>query len=251
VNSINYAKRIQTATISTAAEVRNMFPESFVYYRPKNIVSGDWYRVAQVGEYRILVVADCTGHGVPGAMLSMLGISALKDILADISKSNQMPQPAEILNGMRKQIIESLAKNDDNYHGDDGMDVAILVFTTDPTKAIYAGAKQDLILVRDGVAQRIKGDSMPIGRYIKVKDFSQTEVELQKGDMLYLFSDGIKDQFGPTGKFLIRRQTEFFETYATHPVDEQLATITKLITDWRADVEQTDDQTMIGVRVVE
>lgn len=249
--SINYAHLIQSAAISTVEEVRELFPESFVYYHPKNIVSGDWYRVARFGEYRILVVADCTGHGVPGAMLSMLGISALKEILADMGQRGQEPQPSEILNRMRKQIIESLAKSDDNnYHAEDGMDVAVLIFMPDKTKAVYAGAKQDLFLIRDGAAQRIKGDSMPIGRYVKENDFSQTEIELQNGDMIYLFSDGIKDQFGPSGKFLAKRQTAFFEEYASHPVDEQLETITKLITDWRADLVQTDDQTMVGVRVV-
>ena len=248
--SINYAKLIQTATISTLAEVRELFPESFVYYRPKNIVSGDWYRVAKYGEYRILVVADCTGHGVPGAMLSMLGVSALKEILAEMCRGEQTPQPAEILNKMRKMIIDSLAKNDEDYHGEDGMDVAILVFTPDPRKVIFAGAKQDLYVVRDGVSTRTRGDSMPIGRFMKIRDFVQTEIELQDGDMIYLFSDGIKDQFGPKGKFSVRRQTEFMEVNATKTADEQLDILSRTMTEWRGEQKQTDDQTMIGVKVV-
>ena len=248
--SINYAHLIQNAAISSKEEVRQLFPESFVYYQPKNIVSGDWYRVAQCGEYRVLVVADCTGHGVPGAMLSMLGISALKEILADITQRGDIPQPAEILNRMRVQIIESLGKSDNsNYHAEDGMDVAVMVFMPDNTKAIFAGAKQDLYLVRDGVAQRIRGDGMPIGRYVKVRDFSQVDVELQNNDMIYLFSDGIKDQFGAEGKFLIKRQTAFFENNALEPVDKQYELLKRIITAWRGDLVQTDDQTMVGVKI--
>ncbi len=250
VSSINYARYIQRAAINTIDEFHQLFPESFVYYKPRNIVCGDWYRVASCAGYRILAVADCTGHGVPGALLSMLGISALKDIIAEINQQGHVPYPSEILNRMREHIITSLAKSTTNeYSAYDGMDMTILVFTPDPTKALFATAKQDLILVRSGEVSRIKGDSMPVGRFIKMKDFSETKISLQDGDMLYLGSDGIRDQFGQKGKFNLRRLTAFAKEHYTDPVDKQLEIITQQIDEWQGSTDQTDDQTLIGVRV--
>ncbi len=248
--SINYAKYIQTSVVSSATEVNHLFADSFVYFRPKDIVSGDWYRVDKLYDMRIVVVADCTGHGVPGALLSMLGISTLKEILAKLAPEDF--SPAYILNQMRQSIVTSLSdQHDEVYKAEDGMDISICIVDSKNMQLHFGAANQDITLVRNGEATRYRGDRMPIGRYsISNNSFSEQTIALQQGDMIYMYSDGIKDQHGKNGrKLLYKNLSALLVEIAPKPATAQLEMLTQTITDFSAVEEQTDDMTMLGFRI--
>lgn len=248
--SINYAKYIQTAVVSSASEVNRLFADSFVYFQPKDIVSGDWYHVDHFYGLRIVVVADCTGHGVPGALLSMLGISTLKEILAKSAREDI--RPAYILDQMRQSIVTSLSdQHDEVYKAEDGMDISICIVDADNMQLLFGAANQDITIVCNGKPTRYKGDRMPIGRYsIDYKPFSEQTIPLQQADMIYMYTDGIKDQHGKNGrKFLYKNQSALLSQMASLPANAQLQLLTQTITNFSSTEEQTDDMTMLGFRI--
>ncbi len=249
-DSINYAKYIQTAAISSPNEVMRLFADSFVYYHPKDIVSGDWYRVGEFNGLRFVIVADCTGHGVPGALLSMLGISTLKEILAKSSREEL--RPATILNQMRQSIVTSLSdQHDAVYKAEDGMDISICIVDSENMQMLFGAANHDITIVRNGEATKYKGDRMPIGRYTTdYKPFTEQTIELQHGDMVYVYTDGVKDQHGKNGrKFLYKNQTALLCQMSNQPAAQQLQTLTQTIENFASAEEQTDDMTMLGFRI--
>lgn len=251
-SSINYAQKIQSAAISPQSEVDALFPNNFVYYKPRDIVSGDFYYVARCGKYSVLVTADCTGHGIPGAFLSMLGISALKEFCVT---EEDAENPGTILDRLRN-FIKSTLVSDVNRIIDDGMDMTICAFDFEKMLLRYAAANQNAIIVRRGDAIKLKGDRMPVGRYILEKDHFTTDTQpLEYGDVVYTFSDGIQDQPGgaddnPLGKkFLVKNLIDFLTEHYTEPLANQCKLIDERITEWRNGRPQVDDMTLIGVRV--
>ena len=252
VSSINYAQRIQTAAISLQSEVDALFPENFVYYKPRDIVSGDYYRVANCGKYRVLITADCTGHGIPGAFLSMLGISALKEYCVT---EDDAANPGIILDHMREFIKTTLVSSTKKTI-DDGMDMTICCYDLAAMEMRYAAANQSAYIIRRGEAIRLKGDRMPVGRYIIDDQHFATHIQpIEHGDMIYTFSDGIQDQPGGEldnelgKKFLTKNLVKLLTEIAPKPLAEQRDIIDKTITKWRNGRPQVDDITMIGLRI--
>ena len=253
LNSIHYAQRIQKAAVPSETAVREIFPESFVYYRPRDIVSGDFYMSIKCGRYSVMVTADCTGHGIPGAFLSMLGISALKENLAT---EDDAKNPGRVLDRMRDFIISTLTQPG-RRHLDDGMDMTICSFDLENKKMYYAIADQTAVLVRKGEAIKLKGDNMPVGRsYLGMRNFITQVTLIEPGDMVYMFSDGIQDQLGgeiaedgTQKKFFIRRLMALLSEFADKPLETQQQTLDQNIKDWCGDTSQVDDMTLVGIRV--
>ena len=252
LSSINYAQRIQNAAISPQSEIDALFPDNFVYYKPRDIVSGDYYRVAKCGKYNVLITADCTGHGIPGGFLSMLGISALKEFCVT---EDDAAHPGTILDRMRAFVKTTLV-SEQNAIIDDGMDMTICCYDFEAMEMRYATANQSIILVRDGKAQRLNGDHMPVGRYVAEKEHFQSLLfPIQHGDIIYTFSDGIQDQTGGDPsviygrKFLLNNLIEFLMEVYDKPLATQRDLLDKTITEWRGERPQVDDMTLIGVRV--
>ena len=252
IDSINYARRIQYAAISLKTEVDKVFPQNMVFYRPCDIVSGDFYRVAQCGKYRVLIIADCTGHGIPGAFLSMLGISALKEFCAT---EEDAANPGTILDRMRN-FIKSTLISDLKDGIDDGMDMTICSFDLEAMEMRYAIANQTALVIRDGEAIKLNGDRMPVGRYVIEKEhFTTQTMPLKEGDVVYCFTDGIQDQLGGDlkneigEKFLRRNLLNLLTANHAKPFNTQLKLLDKAITTWSNGRQQVDDMTLIGIRV--
>ena len=252
-SSINYAQKIQSAAVAKKADVDALFPDNFIYYRPRDIVSGDFYRVARCGKYRVMITADCTGHGIPGAFLSMLGISALKEFCVT---EQDAENPGTILDRMRDFIKSTLVSSDAERKMSDGMDMTICCYDFDAMQMRYACANHTAYLIRNGEVITLKGDRMPVGRYLKEKDhFSTYTQAIEKGDVVYTLSDGIQDQpGGPENdslgkKFLAKNLLAFLLDNYTKPMSEQCELLDKCVTEWRNGRPQVDDMTLIGVRV--
>lgn len=244
-DSINYAKNIQEALLPARKEINRIFPDCFVFYRPRDIVSGDYYWIAHKGERTYFAVADCTGHGVPGAFMSLLGIAFLDEIMAghpDIA-------PNELLNLLRENVIESFR----NSGGKDGMDIALIMVEWNARKLYFSGANNPLYFVRNNVLKELKSQKMPIGYYPEPVPFTQHEIDLSPGDTVYLFSDGIADQFGgPDGKkFKYKTLRELLTSVGYMPMVQQKDNIEKSWMDWKGEYEQVDDIILIGIRFSE
>lgn len=253
LSSINYAQRIQTAAVSKESEVKELFPKSFVLYRPRDIVSGDYYRCGRFGKYSVMITADCTGHGIPGAFLSMLGLSALKEYMVT---EYDAENPGTILDRMRNFIKSTLISSQQSKTIEDGMDMTICSFNTKDMELRYAIANQKLLYLRNGKFYKLKGDNMPVGRYIREKEHFQTfSMKIQKDDIFYMFSDGIEDQLGGATnneigrKFLLSNLQDFLLEISTLPLDDQVQLLNKKIDDWRGDIPPIDDMTMVAIKI--
>jgi serine phosphatase RsbU (regulator of sigma subunit) len=251
-SSIHYARRIQRAAVSSEEEVHKVFPDSFVFYRPRDIVSGDFYRCGRCGRYSVMITADCTGHGIPGAFLSMLGISALKEYMAT---EYDAENPGTVLDRIRDFIKTTLSAADDGSHVSDGMDMTICCYDYEKMELRYAAANQKFYIIRGGEVIKKKGNSMPVGRFVReTQHFVSYTHPLQKGDMIYTFSDGIQDQLGydPNGdkrKFTSLQLLETLLSIADKPLETQSQILEQKILDWRGNIPQVDDITLVGVRV--
>ncbi|MCR5455127.1 MAG: SpoIIE family protein phosphatase, partial [Bacteroidales bacterium] len=252
IQSINYAQKIQAAAISQKNEIDAVFPENFVFYRPRDIVSGDYYRVAQCGKYRVMIAADCTGHGIPGAFLSMLGISALKEYCVS---EHDAAHPGVILDNMRNFIKTTLSSTSQTRI-DEGMDMTICCFDFDNMQLRYAAANQSAWLIRNGKATKLNSDLMPVGPYVIEKEhFTSYTTTIENDDMVYMFSDGIPDQPGGDltseigKKFLTRNLVEFLSSISTLPTNTQYELLDHTISTWQNNRPQLDDMTLVGIRV--
>ncbi|MBQ5538774.1 MAG: serine/threonine-protein phosphatase [Bacteroidales bacterium] len=251
LSSIRYAERIQRAAIPSQNEVLGLFPDSFIYYQPRDIVSGDYYWTVKCGKFSVMVTADCTGHGIPGAFLSMLGISSLKEFLAT---EHDAEFPGTVLDRMRSFIKATLiSKTDETV--DDGMDMTICSFDFENMKLHYALANQSAYIIRNGESIKLKGDRMPVGRYLAEKEHFQTlSVNLCKGDTVYMFSDGFQDQLGGEDsdfghKFMSKNLVTLLAEISSEPMESQKESIRKAFNSWRNNRSQTDDVTLVGIRV--
>jgi len=253
--SIHYAEGIQRALIPSQAKVRHIFPESFVYFEPKDVVSGDFYNIFELENFTMIIVADCTGHGVPGGFLSMLGMAGLRDLLPKYYDRTQMPT-GEILNRMRDFVISSLSENieteNDQMGVSDGMDMTMAAISEDRRMLTFSLADHNIYLGRDGEIEKLKGDRMPIGRHPNQdKPFVEKSLVLKPGDMLYFCSDGIQDQMGGPNdsKYLSKRLSQLLKENLDKDIDTQSKCIAKAVNEWEHGYEQVDDQTLIGIRI--
>ena len=270
-SSINYAKRIQTAILPDEDSLSDLFSEHLVFFRAKNIVSGDFYWVKKIRNYTVMAVADCTGHGVPGAFLSMLGITLLNEII----RRNDLSETSAVLDHLRSQIKSSLRQKGRYFENKDGMDFAICAIDNDSMKMQFSGANNPVYIIRKTNSSKeeypenirvkihkleeysdyhlieIKPDRQPIGSYIKEFPFTNMECQLQKDDTIFLFSDGYYDQFnGETGKkFNNGRFRKLLISIADKKLNEQQELLTKTFTDWKLKREQVDDVLVLGVRI--
>ncbi len=250
-DSIHYAERIQTAVLKSDSDSeQNTNFEHFVIFRPKEIVSGDFYKISQLDSKAIFAVADCTGHGVPGGYMSMLGIALLNEIVANANVTN----PAIALNILREHVKETLHQQDDLLSQKDGMDIALCVYDTDSRQLDFAAAHHSAYLLRhqDNYAEiiELKGDKMPIGYMRKEKPFGYQTVTIEKSDILYLFSDGICDQYNEAGneKFKSKRLKALVQECAFKPLVEQKQLIETIFEMWKGASQQVDDVLFLGIR---
>ena len=245
--SIVYAGRIQKAVMPSEELMGKLFNDYFVYFKPRDIVSGDFYWLKKIGDYTVYAVADCTGHGVPGALLSMLGISFLNEI---VSKA-RFDTPDEILNRLRKKIKKSLNQSGSNFESKDGMDIALCIIDHDSLQLQFAGAYNPVYIIRNGELTEIKATRNPIGAFIKEKPFESNNFNLEKDDILYTFSDGYSDQFGKdeNQKFNKRNFKKLLTKIYDKPMSEQKEILDDVLKKWKGNADQTDDIIILGVRV--
>ncbi len=250
VDSIEYAKRIQEAILISEQQLNSMWPEYFVLFKPRDIVSGDFYWAHQTPDNRVIwAVADCTGHGVPGAFMSMIGIALLNEIVI----KNNITKVDLILNELKTQIIRSLGQTGKVGEAQDGMDIAICALNRATNTLEFAGAYNPMYLVRNGELSIIKGDRQPIGIFLssKEKPFKSHQFDLLPGDGVYIFSDGYVDQFGgPDNKKLnFKRFQQFLLQICDEPMPSQKERLDEFMAEWRGGFRQIDDMCLIGVRI--
>jgi serine phosphatase RsbU (regulator of sigma subunit) len=247
-DSIQYALRIQTALLPSLELFTDRI-DHFVLYKPRDIVSGDFYWVAEVEDSKLLIIAaDCTGHGVPGAFMSMLGVSFLNEIVLN----KGITQPDQVMNTLREDVIRSLKQEVDEEGGvKDGMDMCVCLLDPAGRNLQFCGANNPLWIISDGEFTEIKGDKMPVAIHETMKPYTNHWFDLKKGDTFYIFSDGYADQFGGPNqkKFLSKNFKMVLGKLQEKPMVEQGAELDSIFEEWRKDVEQIDDVTVIGVRV--
>lgn len=243
--NIHYAKRIQKAILPSNRIINDYFKENFIFYQPKDIVAGDFYWFEKYNEKIVFAVADCTGHGVSGAMVSIVCHNALNRALHEFG----IEKPNEILDKVKSLVIETFSKSEEIVL--DGMDLALC--SLDPKTNIlqFSGANNPLYIIRDNELLEIKADKQPIGKYDIENPFSLKEFQLQKNDMVYIFTDGFPDQFGgPKGKKMkYNRFKELLNKVSQLPIKQQDANLRLEFEAWKGTLEQIDDVTIIGLRV--
>ena len=244
-DSIHYAQRIQAALLPSL-ELFSDEIEHFVLYKPRDIVSGDFYWVSKIDHMQMVIAADCTGHGVPGAFMSMLGISMLNEIIIN----KRIIQPDQVLNHLRENIIHSLKQLAGGSDVKDGMDMSVCLLDFSNNKLHFAGANNPLWLISDGELNEIKGDKMPVAIHENMNPFKINTLSLKKGDTFYIFSDGYADQFGgPNQKKLLSKNFKtILHEVQKLPMLEQGSKIDEFFESWRRDLEQIDDVCVIGIR---
>jgi serine phosphatase RsbU (regulator of sigma subunit) len=250
-DSINYAERIQRSFIATEELLNINLHNYFVLFKPKDVVSGDFYWGSRIGKNFALVTADSTGHGVPGAIMSLLNVTSLEKAI------EYHTDPAEILNATRKTIIERLKKDGSEDGGKDGMDCSLIVFDFENKILKIAAANNPVWILRqaqDAAKEllEIKPDKMPVGKHDKDQQpFTTQTIQLQKGDVIYTLTDGFPDQFGgENGKrFMSKRLKELLIANSHLPMSEQKELLDTTFKNWAGNLEQVDDVTVIGIRV--
>jgi len=242
-DSIRYAKRIQFAILPP----KSPFPETFILFKPKDIVSGDFYWFTEVEGREFIAAVDCTGHGVPGAFMSIIGHNSLNKIVNQYG----ILEPGKILTELNREVVETLHHTSEEGDVYDGMDLSLITFDKKSREIKYAGAYNSMYLVRKGELQEIKADRQPIGLGgAKNKEFKTIVLDVQKGDMVYLFSDGYADQFGglKLKKFKSTNMKELLVNISGEKVDRQREILDESIEKWRGNIEQIDDILVIGRR---
>ncbi len=248
LDSIRYAERIQSAILPPAHHLSDYLSDHFVLFKPRDIVSGDFYWTKQQDDKLLIAVADCTGHGVPGAFLSMLGISAMNEII----NRNEGLRANEILERLRDFMITSLHQTGSKGESQDGIEIALCIIDPRNKTLEFAGANRPVYLVSGDSVQHIRPDRMPIGIYDhKVLPFSSQKIKIEKNDALYLFSDGFVDQLGgPLRKtFRSRKFRNLLLEVQNKPMEDQKRILNDTLEAWQGDVEQIDDILVIGIRL--
>ena len=250
-DSIVYAKRIQDAVVPRREILRDALPDYFLFWRPKETVSGDFYWMKREGDVLIFAIADCTGHGVPGAFMSMMGVAFLNEICAKIDES---VRPSDILEQLRTLVITTLKqRNEDILEPKDGMDIALCTLNLKTRVLRFSGANNPMYLVRAGELTEYRPVKNPIGLYPKLLQFETTEIQTQPGDYVYMFSDGYADQFGgEIGKKMSYKRFKgvLSDIYnRTSVASEQEKMLADFLDEWRADFMQMDDVLVGGYKM--
>lgn len=249
--SLSYARRILQATLPSRAEIARFFPDHFVCFQPKDFISGDFYLVERTRshdgqELHVLVVADCTGHGIPGGILSILCNNLVKQSLTEQS----ITSPAEALEWMRHQLLR-LFDGENNDEINDGMDIGFCVYNPTQKTIEFSGANIGCLIIRDGELIQIKGDRQHVGRSLSPLPFSTHRFDIRHGDCIYLTTDGIADQFGGKSnkKFLRRNLHKQLLKHSKLTMHEQGLHMKEHVLDWKGNQAQTDDICLLGVRI--
>ncbi len=247
-DSILYAQMIQRAVMPSLEEFSQLLPELFILFLPRDIVSGDFYYLNRKDGQIIIAAADCTGHGVPGAFMSMLGISQLNEIISNTKKV----RANTVLNQLRESIKQTLATSGDSHEPKDGLDITLCVLDEKLDRLEFSGAFNPLYQIRDGELIQHKADRMPIGYYYgQPESFRGHKVNIQEGDIFYMFSDGYADQLGgpKTKKFTSKRFRELLLRIHDKPLLEQKEILHKSLMEWKGNTSQLDDILIIGLRI--
>jgi len=248
-DSIRYAKRIQEAILPPDSLVKRLLPNSFVLYKPKDIVSGDFYWIDEKEDKTMFAAVDCTGHGVPGAFMSIVGYNLLKHVV----NNNNFTKPSLILDGLNEGVSETLHHGHEESQAKDGMDISLCTINFKTFELEYSGAYNPLYIVRNGELLQTKADKFPIGLFVgqERKKFTNHIVQLQKNDCVYIFSDGYADQFGgPDGKkFMAKNFRDLLLSIYEKPIKNQKEILNNTIEEWRGHLDQVDDILVIGVKI--
>jgi two-component system, sensor histidine kinase LadS len=255
ISSIRYAERLQQSLLPTDEALQSTFPESFVFYRPKDIVSGDFYWIGKKEVVRgndkrellFFAAADCTGHGVPGAFMSVMGINFMEQVVLEHATAS----PGEVLDVLNKKICDAIRQREGNTSIRDGMDVVLGAIDPIDNKLFYAGANLKIMLVRNGLLIELEGDKRPIGSLEYERPFQTHEIDVQEGDYLLAFTDGLKDQFGGNqGKKLKMNGLRPLVMEASRKaMSEQRSFFAKAFDTWKGALEQVDDVCVMGIRI--
>lgn len=247
-DSIHYAKRIQDAILPTSNVVKQLLPDSFILFKPKDIVSGDFYWIEKKNDLVYFAAVDCTGHGVPGAFMSLVGHNILKDII----KNTRAEKPAEILDSLREGVVNTLRADDSGKQAKDGMDMTLCAINYKTLELQYAAAFNPLYIIRKGELILHPANKFPIGSYVGEKaNFDNHTIQLEKGDQIFIFSDGYADQFGgPSGKkFMVGNFRKLLLQIADLNSFQQKEKLNETLLTWQGGQEQVDDVLVIGVKV--
>lgn len=245
IDSIVYAKRLQEAIMPPEKEISDNIPESFILYKPKDIVAGDFYFADHKGDHFFIAAADCTGHGVPGAMVSMVCSNALNRAVDEYG----LVKPGEILDKVKELVIDTFKKG--NHEVKDGMDISLCVLNIKTRELAWAGANNPLWYITEDKLNEITATKQPIGKSETDVSFTTHVLNLAKGTLLYLFTDGFADQFGgPKGKkFKYKQLAELLFSNKHLGMEEQKNNLEKAFTSWKGDLEQIDDVCIIGLKL--
>ena len=250
-DSIHYANRIQTAVLIPRPEAITYLPEHFILFKPREVVSGDFFWISDKGTRIFLAAVDCTGHGVPGAFMSMLAISYLNEIVSQIPENQSNILASDILNLLRSHVIRSLHQTGLRKESKDGMDISLIVWDRKTNKVQYAGAHNSLYHIRNKQLTAIEADRMPISIHrLSDRPFTNNELIVETGDLLYMFTDGYYDQSGGRDgrKFLSRNFKELLLSNHQKTMSDQRAILDNTIENWKGSTPQRDDMLVVGLR---
>ncbi len=242
-DSINYAKRIQHTMLAKEALLKNNLSEYFILFKPKDIVSGDFYWATSKNDNFYLAACDSTGHGVPGAFMSLLNISFLNEAINE----RNILMPNKICDHVRTRLIESISQDG----GQDGMDGVLVCLDKEKKKLSFSAAHNAPILIRNNKVIEFEADKMPIGKGERTDNFKQQTVDVETEDIFYLYTDGYTDQFGgPKGKkFKYKQMKALLQSICNQSLAEQKKILDAIISNWKGDLEQTDDILIIGFKI--
>nr|MDA3780134.1 SpoIIE family protein phosphatase [Bacteroidales bacterium] len=247
IDSLNYANYIQNALFPSEKNINKLLPENFIFFKPKDIVSGDFYWIKKIKDKVVVVAADCTGHGIPGAFMSVLAISLLNELV----HRNEALDSKTALEHLRRKTINALTQNE-KYELSDGMDMAFCVFDFEKMTLQYAGANNSIYIIRNKELFEYKATRNPIGLYLIESPFKNHNIDLQKGDIVYLFTDGFVDQFGGENgkKFRVKRFKRLLLEIHPKPMNEQKEIISRSFNSWTQNkYEQIDDILIMGIKI--
>ena len=259
MDSIKYASRIQSALLPSEKKMKRLLGDFFLFYKPRDIVSGDFYWLDEYKGKTVIAASDCTGHGVPGAFVSALGISMLNEVLQRAISTDEYINPSIILNRLREKMLSSISGTENTEETYDGMDISICIIDKKQNTLEYSGALQPIYILK-GVSENpdkyeltaMKPDVHPISLTdFREHSYQNTIININKGDLIYMFSDGYADQFGgkKRKKFLTANFRKLLVSIADKTAEQQKSIVDKTLADWQGEIEQIDDIMVIGIRV--
>jgi serine phosphatase RsbU (regulator of sigma subunit) len=245
IDSINYAKNIQQALLPNEHKIKKLIPKYFILFKPRDIVSGDFYWIEEKNNKLYIIVADATGHGVPGAFISTLGLAFIREIISTFDGN-----AADFLNLLKAKMIETLVKNN-SKNISDGLDMSMLIIHPDEHYADFAAAYQSIVIVQANSFQIFKGNKMPIGKFLNNNSFINTQIPLRHGDTIYMFTDGYYSQLGgkELRKFQKKRFYDILHEIVDLPLEEQKQILEQKFNLWKGNHAQTDDVTVLGIKL--